>query len=70
MNQMSNYILGIYQVMLMVRDTLEYTMQGRKPDIRGYNERKAGFQALLTERPLCHALSPQTAISRNKCWKI
>lgn len=47
---MSNYILGIYQVMLMVRDTLEYTMQGRKPEIRGYNERKAGFQALLVEK--------------------
>ena len=49
MNQMSNYILGIYQVMLMVRDTLEYTMQGRKADLRAYNERKAGFKALLVD---------------------
>ena len=39
MNKQSQYIFGLYQFLLNVRDTLEYTIN-RDHDLRTYEERK------------------------------
>ncbi len=49
MNQISRYILGIYQVSLMVRDTLEYGMVKESYSKDIYMQRKAHLQHGLVD---------------------
>ena len=58
MNDATRFIMGIYQVSLMIRDTLEY-VQGRPThDVNFYNQRKQIIEHGLVENsPLSHFLS-------------
>ncbi|MCH3976430.1 MAG: hypothetical protein LKF69_03720 [Bacilli bacterium] len=49
MNNVNSYILGIYQVALIVRDSLEYTVRNRAHEVKAYEERKKGLDILLAE---------------------
>ena len=58
MNDATRFIMGIYQVSLMIRDTLEY-VQGRPThDVNFYNQRKQIIDHGLVENsPLSHFLA-------------
>lgn len=58
MNDATRFIMGIYQVTLMVRDTLEYVQGRPEHDINFYNQRKQIINHGLVENsPLSHFLS-------------
>ena len=40
MNDATRFMMGIYQVSLMVRDTLEYVQGRPEHDVNFYNQRK------------------------------
>lgn len=58
MNDATRFIMGIYQVSLMVRDTLEYVQGRPNHDVNFYNQRKQIIAHGLEENsPLSHFLS-------------
>ena len=58
MNDATRFIMGIYQVSLMVRDTLEYVQGRPEHDVNFYNQRKQIIAHGLEENsPLSHFLS-------------
>lgn len=58
MNNATRFIMGIYQVSLMVRDTLEYVQGRPEHDINFYNQRKQIIlHGLEDNSPLSHFLS-------------
>lgn len=57
MNDSTRFIMGIYQVALMVRDTLEYVQGRPEHDVNFYNQRKQIIaHGLLENSPLSHFL--------------
>lgn len=50
MNSVNSFILSIYQVALIVRDTLEYTIKNHKVKPAVYLERKKAWDVLLQEK--------------------
>ena len=58
MNDATRFIMGIYQVSLMVRDTLEYVQGRPEHDVNFYNQRKQIINHGLVENsPLSHFLA-------------
>ena len=58
MNDATRFIMGIYQVSLMVRDTLEYVQGRPEHDVNFYNHRKQIINHGLVENsPLSHFLA-------------
>lgn len=58
MNDATRFMMGIYQVSLMVRDTLEYVQGRPEHDVNFYNQRKQIIAHGLEEgSPLSHFLS-------------
>lgn len=49
MNQTTHYILGIYQINLILRDSLEYMMPNKEFKLEAYNHRERGLKSLLNE---------------------
>ena len=58
MNDTTRFIMGIYQVSLMVRDTLEYVQGRPEHDLRVYKQRKEIIKhGLEANSPLSHFLN-------------
>ena len=58
MNDATRFIMGIYQVSLMVRDTLEYVQGRPEHDVNFYNQRRQIINHGLVENsPLSHFLA-------------
>lgn len=49
MNQTSYFVFGIFQLNLLLRDTMEYVVPNRKFSVEIYKRRKEGFIALTAE---------------------
>ena len=49
MNQLNAYVLGIYQLAMIVRDTLEYTLKKESYNVEIYEQRRKGLEALLLD---------------------
>lgn len=47
MNQTSHFIFGIYHFNLMIRDTLEYTLERKEYNIQAYEQRRKNMLAML-----------------------
>lgn len=50
MNSINSFILSIYQVALIVRDSLEYTLKNHKAQAKVYIERKRALAVLLQDK--------------------
>ena len=58
MNETTRFIMGIYQVSLMIRDTLEYVQGRPEHDVNFYNQRKQIIaHGLVENSPLSHFLA-------------
>lgn len=58
MNDATRFIMGIYQVSLMVRDTLEYVQGRPEHDVNFYKQRKQIIEhGLIENSPLSHFLA-------------
>lgn len=58
MNDATRFMMGIYQVSLMVRDTLEYVQGRPEHDLNFYNHRRAQLvHGLADNSPLMHFLT-------------
>lgn len=58
MNNTSRFIMGIYQVSIMIRDSLEYLQNRDNFDVKVYNQRKAYIEhGLVEEAPLAKFLA-------------
>ena len=49
MNQTSYFVFGIYQLNLLLRDSMEYMVPNRQFSVEMYDKRKEGFTALTAE---------------------
>ncbi len=63
MNQETRYVLGIYQLGVIIRDSFEYGIPKPNYDLNVYNQRKAGIKHCVEENsPFMHFLSQQEKI--------
>lgn len=65
MNQATRYVLGIYQLGVLIRDSLEYGVTKEKYDLKIYNTRKANIKHCVEDNsPFMHFISQQKEIGQ------
>ena len=63
MNQETRYVLGIYQLGVLIRDSYEYGIPKENYDLKVYEQRKAGIKHCVeANSPFMHFLSQQEKI--------
>ncbi len=63
MNQATRYVLGIYQLGVIIRDSFEYGIPKENFDVNVYNQRKASIKHCVEDNsPFIHFLSQQDKI--------
>ncbi|MGN1295339.1 MAG: hypothetical protein ACI4U5_02915 [Bacilli bacterium] len=66
MNQTTRFVMGIYQVALMIRDALEYIQNKESYDLNVYKQRKQFIEHGLVENaPLSRFLSQNGDVGKN-----
>ena len=63
MNQATRYVLGIYQLGVLIRDSFEYGIPKENYDVNAYNTKKTNIKHCVEEKsPFMHFLSQQEKI--------
>ena len=66
MNQTTRFVMGIYQVSLMIRDALEYIQDKETFDLNVYKQRKQFIEhGLIESAPLSRFLSQNGEVGKN-----
>ena len=66
MNQTTRFVMGIYQVSLMIRDALEYIQNKESFDLNVYKQRKQFIEhGLIESAPLSRFLSQNGDVGKN-----
>ena len=66
MNQTTRFVMGIYQVSLMIRDALEYIQNKETFDLNVYKQRKQFIEhGLIESAPLSRFLSQNGDVGKN-----
>ena len=66
MNQTTRFVMGIYQVSLMIRDALEYIQNKETFDLNVYKQRKQFIEhGLIESAPLSRFLSQNGEVGKN-----
>ena len=66
MNQTTSFVMGIYQVSLMIRDALEYIQNKETFDLNVYKQRKQFIEhGLIESAPLSRFLSQNGDVGKN-----
>ncbi len=63
MNQATRYVLGIYQLGVLIRDSFEYGIPKKEYNLETYNQRKANIKHCVeSNSPFMHFLSQQSSV--------